>query len=291
MKRILLPATLTALTAAWAVSLGVAQDGNGGNRGTPTVSNQPVATPSGAAEVPSANLFAALGGGITTDAYLLQHTPFANLLTLPGFFPTNLSGLSNLPGTAIFSMSGGMGDGGNVYHFLPSGAFIGVGASGFNSVPGLAWVNGGAQLVGSAAVAIIGDGLININPLTGAGATISPGGTYGGGIGGLDAIAQDPVSGTLFGSTGFFFDGSPGDEIVINLVTGGAMKTGVMAPIPTCTVAGMAFDNGGTGYISIGCGPGAGGNIYSWNPTTNAITLLGNANGSAKSVTDIEALF
>jgi hypothetical protein len=285
MKRVLLPAALTTLAAAWAVSLGVAQDGNGGNRGTS--GNQPAVTPSGA-DAPSGNLFAALGGGVTTDAYLLQHTPFSNLLTLPGFFATNLSGLSNLPGTLIFSMSGGMGDGGNIYHFLPSGAFVGVGASGFAGVPGLAWNPTGSTLYGTATVSILADGVISINPLTGAGTLVGP---MGSGIGGIDAIAFQPTTGTLFGSTGFFFDGSPGDEIVINPATGAASKTGVMSPVPTCTVAGMAFDDAGTGYISIGCGPGSGGNIYSWNPTTNAITLLGNANGSAKSVTDIEALF
>jgi hypothetical protein len=290
MKRILVPASLTALTAVWAVSLGVAQDGTGGNSGAPTVSNQPVSTPSGA-DIPSGNLIAGLGGGAITDGYLLQVAPFSNLITIPNLFPTNVSGLSNLPGTGIFSMSGGMGDGGNIYHFLPNGNFVGVGASGFSSVPGLAWVNGGATLVGSAAVAIIGDGLIAINPLTGAGATVSVGGTYGGGVGGIDAIAQNPVTGKLYGSTGFFFDGSPGDVIEISLATGLGVKTGVMAPIPSCTVAGMAFDDGGTGYISIGCGVGTGGDIYSWNTTTNAIALLGNANGHTRSVTDIEAIF
>jgi len=290
MKRILLPVTLTTLTAAWAVSLGVAQDGTGGNRGTPTVGNQPIAAPSGA-DAPSANLMAALGGGATTDAILLGVFPFSIQLTIPGFFPTNLSGLSNLPGSFIFSMSGGMGDGGNIYHFLPNGNFVGVGATGFASVPGLAWVNAGTTLLGSAGVVTIGDGLIIINPLTGAGQTVSAGGTYGGGVGGLDCIAQNPIGGKLYGSTGFFFDGTPGDVIEINISTGTAAKTGVMSPTPSCTVAGMAFDDGGTGYISIGCGPGSGGNIYSWDTTTNSILLLGNGTGAAKSITDIEAIF
>jgi hypothetical protein len=288
MKRILVPASLTVLTAAWAVSLGVAQDGTGGNRGTPQVVNQPVATTPSGADAPTANLLAAIGGGPTADGYLLQAAPFSVLLTLPAIFPASLSGLSNLPGTFIFSMSGGMADGGNLYHFLPNGNFVGVGASGFSAVPGLAWNLTGSTLYGTTTVAILSDGLITLNPLTGAGTLVGP---MGGGVGGIDAIAFQPTSGTLFGSTGFFFDGSPGDEIVINPTTGAASKTGVMSPTPTCTVAGMAFDDAGTGYISIGCGPGSGGNIYSWNPTTNSITLLGNANGSSKSVTDIEAIF
>ncbi len=287
-NRYLLPAACS-MAAACLVSLGLAQDSTGGNRGTPTVNQTPAAA--AATPVPSGNLLAGLGGGATTDAYLIQVSPFANVLTASALFPTNLSGLSNLPGTGIFSMSGGMGDGGNIYHFLPNGNFVGVGASGFPSVPGLAWVNGGGALLGSAGVSAIGDGLINIDPFTGAGTTISAGGTYGGGVGGIDAIAQNPVSGKLYGSTGFFFDGSPGDVIEINIGTGTAAKTGVMTPTPACTVAGMAFDDSGTGYISIGCGAGTGGDIHSWNTTTNVITLLGNANGAARSVTDIEAIF
>ena len=83
MKRILVPASLTVLTAAWAVSLGVAQDGTGGNRGTPQVVNQPVATTPSGADAPTANLLAAIGGGPTADGYLLQAAPFSVLLTLP----------------------------------------------------------------------------------------------------------------------------------------------------------------------------------------------------------------
>lgn len=287
MKRILVPASLTVLTAAWAVSLGVAQDGTGGNRGTPQVDNQPAATTPSGADAPTGNFLAALGGGFaTTDGYLITAAPFSSL-TLPGIFPASLSGLSNLPGTFIFSMSGGMADGGNLYHFLPNGNFVGVGASGFGAVSGLAWDPAGSTLYGTVTVAALADGLITLNPLTGAGTLVGP----MGGAAGIDAIAFQPTTGTLFGSTGFFFDGSPGDEIVINPATGAASKTGVMTPTPTCTVAGMAFDDAGTGYISIGCGAGSGGNIYSWDPSTNAITLMGNANGSAKSVTDIEAIF
>jgi hypothetical protein len=285
----LLPTTLCVLSAAGLVSLGVAQHSTGGNRATQPTDQLPTATVgTSSASVPSGNLLAGIGGGVTSDGYLLSVTPFSNVITLPSIFPANISGLSNLPGTAIFSMSGGMGDGGNIYHFLPNGNFVGVGGSGFSAVSGLAWNPTGTTLLGTVTVAALADGVISINPLTGAGTLVGP---MGGGIGGIDAIAFNPTDGVLYGSTGFFFDGSPGDEIVINPATGAASKTGVMSPTPTCTVAGMAFDDGGTGYISIGCGPGSGGNIYSWNPATNSITLLGNANGAAKSVTDIEAIF
>jgi len=286
----LIPTTLGILSAAGLVSLGLAQTSTGGNRGTPTTDQLPTATVgASSASTPSGNLLAALGGGsATTDGYLLQATPFANILTLPGVFPASLSGLSNLPGTGIFSMSGGMADGGNIYHFLPNGNFVGVGGSGFSAVSGLAWNPTGTTLYGTVTVSILADGVISIDPFTGAGTLVGP---MGGGVGGIDAIAFNPTDGVLYGSTGFFFDGSPGDEIVINPATGAASKTGVMSPTPSCTVAGLAFDDGGTGYVSIGCGAGSGGDIYSWNPTTNAITLLGNANGHAKSVTDIEAIF
>jgi len=285
----LIPTTLSILSAAGLVSLGLAQTSTGGNRGIPTTDQLPSATAgASSASVPSGNLLAAIGGGPSADGYLLQAAPFTNILTLPGIFPAALSGLSNLPGTGIFSMSGGMADGGNIYHFLPNGNFVGVGGSGFTAVSGLAWNPTGTTLYGTVTVAILADGVITINPLTGAGTLLGP---MGGGVGGIDAIAFNPTDGVLYGSTGFFFDGSPGDEIVINPVSGGAAKTGVMSPTPSCTVAGLAFDDGGTGYVSIGCGPGSGGDIYSWNPTTNAITLLGNANAHAKSVTDIEAIF
>ena len=286
MKPFLVAATLT-LTTAWFVSLGLAQDGSGGNRGTPPpVSRRTAVTV--AAPIPSGNLLAAISGGPTADAYLMSVSPFSVLLTLAGHFPANLSGLSNLPGTAIFSMTGGMGDGGNLYYSLPNGSFVGVGPSGFGAVPGLAWNPTGTVLYGTAAVSVPAAGLIFFPGGLPPASMIGP---FGGGIGGIDAIAFQPTTGTLFGSTGFFYDGSPGDEIVMNPATGAAAKTGVMIPEPPCTVAGMAFDDGGTGYISIGCGSGLGGNIYSWNPTTNVITLLGNANGSTKSVTDIEAIF
>jgi hypothetical protein len=272
-------ASITALGIATAVSMGFAQDGTGGNRGTAT----PVTAPSAGIPAPTANLLigtANFGG----DGVLMQASPFAVLGTFPGLF-NNMSGLSNLPGTAIFSLGGGMSSGGQLFHFLGNGSLVGPFPTGYPSCSGLAWVNGGGALVGSAGMATIADGLIYINPLTGASTT---NGTYGSGIGGLDSIAQDPTTGTLYGSTGFFYDGSPGDVITINITTGLATDTFTdMTPTPSCTVSGMSFDISGQGFVSTGCnGPG---NVYSWNTSTNAITLLGA--GSTGSMTDIQALF
>jgi hypothetical protein len=146
------------------------------------------------------------------------------------------------------------------------------------------------ELVGSAQVSTIADGLIHINPVTGAS---TGSGTYGSGVGGIDAIAQDPTSGILYGSTGFFYDGSPGDKITINIATGLATDTFTdMSPQPPCTVGGMSIDLSGQGYVSMGgggVGCGGSGQVYSWNIATNAITLLGDT--GTGSVTDIQALF
>lgn len=261
----------------------LAQGGTGGNAGPydHTTVIPPATFPG---EAPSSNFILGTANG-GNDGVLMTFSPFSSTV-LPGLF-SNMSGLTNLPGTAIFSMSGGMTNGGNLFHFLANGTLFGPLPTGFSSVPGLAWVKSaaGTELVGSAAVSIIGDGLIKINAATGASTTS---GTYGSGIGGIDAIAQDPTSGVLYGSTGFFYDGSPGDKITINIATGLATDTFTdMSPLPPCTVGGMSFDLSGQGYISIGCG-GPGG-VYTWNVATNAIALIGT--GSAGSMTDIQAVF
>jgi hypothetical protein len=279
-------AGMTALGLFTAPAL--AQGGTGGNAGT---SDQTTveAPPFKSGQAPTANLIIGTANG-GNDGVLMTVSPFSATL-LPGLF-TNMSGLSNFPGTAIFSMTGGMSNGGNLYHFLGNGTLVGPLPTGFSSVPGLAWVTSGAgtELVGSAAVSIIGDGLIKINPITGASTTS---GTYGGGIGGVDAIAQDPISGILYGSTGYFYDGNPGDKITINIATGAGTDTFTdMSPIPPCVVGGMTFDISGQAYISMG-GGGVGcagaGRVYTWNTVTNAIALVGD--GAVGSLTDIQALF
>ena len=89
---------------------------------------------------------------------------------------------------------------------------------------------------------------------------------------GVDALAIDPTTGTMYGSTGFFYDGDPGDVFTFDKATGAGTDTGVdMTPTASCTVAGMAFAPDGTGYVSIGCGVG---DIYEWDLSTHTITPL-----------------
>ena len=283
LKRSLVPA----LGIFAAVSLGFAQDGTGGNRG-PVTPAQPVTGTLGA-PVPSANiLLGTAQGGF--DGVLMTNVASGavSATTFPGLF-NNASGASWLTGTPIFSMTGGNGDGGNLYHFLGNGNLLGPFATGFTSVPGSAWINSGGALVGSAAFATIGDALINIDPFTGVGAVI--GGGYGSGIGGIDGIAQNPLTGQIWGSTGFFYDGSAGDEIAIDFATGTAMDGGVdmfeaSGAGPACTVSGMTFDVSGQGYISTGCG--GGGTVYEWTPGGTIVNLGVAATGS---MNDIIAVF
>ena len=105
------------------------------------------------------------------------------------------------PGTRNYYVTGGMTDGGNLYRAIPSGTVL-IGATGWSSVPGLAFTPDGA-LWGSAAVSIIGDGLISIDLGTGAGTLV--GGGYGG-PGGIDAIAWRAADSTMYANTGFFYD-------------------------------------------------------------------------------------
>jgi hypothetical protein len=285
--------TITALGLVATSASVAAQGGIGGNAGTPdqhTVLTPPLKS----APAPSTGLMIGTANG-GNDGVLMQLSPFAVLGTFPGLF-TNMAGLSNLPGTPIFSMTGGMASGGLLYHFLGNGSLVGGFATGYSSVPGLTWAKtpagtvGGYELLGSAAVSIIGDGLIHINPITGASTGT---GTYGGGVGGIDAIAQDPTTGIVYGSSGYFYDGSPGDKITIDPATGLATDTFTdMSPQPPCVVGGMTIDFSGQAYISMG-GGGVGcsgaGRVYTWNLVTNAIALVGD--GATGSLTDIQGLF
>jgi len=282
----LFAAGATLLSAATLYSAGLAGQGQGGNSAASAgvVPTQSAIGGSSSAAGPAGVLgvISPQGGG--TTAYKVTTAP-ATSTSVASFTP-HLSGLARLPGTRNYYASGGMTDGGNLYLLTGSGA-LGIGASGFSAVPGLAWNPAGTALYGTTTVSILADGLITLNPATGAGTLVGP---MGGGVGGIDSLAFDPTTGTLYGSTGFFFDGSPGDEIVINPATGAAAKTGVMSPVPTCTVAGMGFSLSGVGYISIGCGAGSGGNVYSWNPTTNGISLIINATGAAGSASGVEVV-
>ena len=285
MKMVAVSATVLSAATLGSVALAV-QGGTGGNNAASAgVVPTQEAIGGGTSDVGPAGALAAISPqGANTVVYrVLTTPPSATVVSSP---TVHLSGLARQPGTRNYFASGGMTDGGNLYQLTGSGVLM-IGASGFGAVSGLTWNPAGTTLYGTTTVSILADGLITLNPLTGAGTLVGP---MGGGIGGIDSLGFDPVTNTMFGSTGFFFDGSPGDEIVINPATGAASKTGVMSPTPTCTVAGMGFSNTGTGYISIGCGPGSGGNIYSWNPTTNAISLIINASSGAGSVSGVDVV-
>lgn len=269
-----------------AASPAAAQGGIGGNAGP----GLPVASgsPSGA-DAATATLMIGLSG--STDGVLMSLNPFSVVTTIPGMF-TDMSGLSWLPGSAIFSMTGGHADNGNLYHLLGSGLLVGpIPTTGYSTISGLSWVNGGSMLVGTGSngISFVTDRLVYINAFTGA---CTDNGPLGGAIDGVDSLAQNPLTGTVYMSTGYAYDGSPGDILTVNLATGLGSDTGQdFSPMPNCTVAGMSFDLGGTGYISIGCGAGNGGNVYSWNPSGTAISLLGNGTGFSASMNDIQALF
>jgi hypothetical protein len=281
----LLAPSAALLAAASLYSIGLASQGDGGNNAASAgviPAQSPLVTSAAAG---GASALLVLGPGVAgTTGYLVHTSPPST--SVAGTATPHLSGLARQPGTRTYFASGGMSDGGNIYTLNPSGAVL-VGPSGFAAVSGLAWNGAGTALYGTVTVSILADGLVQINPLTGAATLIGP---MGGGVGGIDALGFDPTTGTLYGSTGFFFDGSPGDEIVINPATGAASKTGVMSPTPTCTVAGMTFSDTGTGYISIGCGAGSGGDVYTWNPATNSISLVINATGFSSSASAIEVM-
>lgn len=283
--RKLFAVSATMLSAATLYSVGLAsQGGQGGNSAASAgVIPEQAAIGGGSSAAGPASILGVIGGG-GLSIYKVTTSPPSSVAA--GAMSAHVSGLARQPGTRNYFASGGMTDGGNLYVVTPTGGLL-IGATGFSAVPGMTFNPAGTTLYGTTTVSILADGLITVNPVTGAGALVGP---MGGGIGGIDSLGFDPTTNTMYGSTGFFFDGSPGDEIVINPATGAASKTGVMTPTPTCTVAGMAFSNSGVGYISIGCGAGSGGNVYSWNPATNGISLIINATGGASSASGVEVV-
>jgi len=272
------------LAAATLVSAGVA--GQGGNSaaaaGVRVAPSTPVA-PSGA-EGTSHNIVAISPQGADTELYTVSSAG-GTVTSYGGVGVAFGSGMSRQPGTRSYYISTGNNDGGNIY-IARLGSSALVGASGYPNVSGLAWNPAGSALYGTATGFVLSDQLVEIDPGTGA---ATPVGT-GMGIGGIDSIAFNPADGVLYASTGFFYDGSPGDKLTINPATGVASDSGAdMSPAPACTVSGMAFASDGTGYVSVGCGGtgGAGGDIHSWNVTTNQISLVANPTGGP-SVSDIE---
>lgn len=239
---------------------------------------------------PSARLFGLRGGGNSQVLEITTDLPGATVIGSSGF--GSLSGMDTQPGTGTVFASSGFSDGGRLFTVdLNTGAATLVGPTGFPAVPGLAFDPNTGALYGSADTTGLGvsDGLISIDPLTGAGLAI---GTYGfsgaNQIGGIDAIAFDPLSGVLIGASGFFFDGSAGDIFTINPVTGAATLLGQLVnasgQTPPATLAGLAFDPDGRLYGSLGSGDGR---IIAIDLQTMSFEILTDA--ASNSVTDIIA--
>ncbi len=214
----LLPCALALFLAA---GVGAAQDGRGGNRGRGAPAE--VGAPAGATT--TADSAAILVGisrqGAGTTAHVMTAQPFS-CTAYGGVFPGELSGLARYPSATIFALSGGHADGGNCYYYAPP-TLIGPIPSGVSAIPALAF-NAAGNLFGSADLGGgISNGLVEISPFMPA--TIL--GPFGGGIVGVDALAFEPGSlFTLYGSTGFAYDGSPGDVLRFNVATGAMLDTG-----------------------------------------------------------------
>ncbi len=177
----------------------------------------------------------------------------------------SLSGMDVQPGTGRVFVSGGNTDGGHLYRLLPgTNILFLVGATGFPNVPGLAFAPNGA-LFGSAHVAgptLNANGLIAIDPVTGAGTLVGAYGTQlGQPVRGVNALAVHPQTGVLYGIANTAFNGNNGDLFTIDPLTGAATHAGTLVEVNTgaampATVAGLAFDNQGQLFGSLGGGDG-----------------------------------
>ena len=268
-KRLLVPGAFASLAAMALISAGQDQ-GNGPNAlpgGTiaPASASVPGTLAGGAAHK---LVGISWTGGASRDGYLVDVPAFSAALV--GGLGVGGSGLDRQPGTRNYYVTGGMSDGGNLYIVTNStGATAMIGATGWPSVPGLGFSANG-RLYGSAQVSTIGDGLVDID-FAGSGAGTLVGAGYGG-PGGIDAIAEHP-GGIMYGNTGFFYDGLPGDVITIDTGSGLGTDTGIdMTPIPASVVAGLTFASDGQGWASIGA---INGSLYEYDTTGHTITLLG----------------
>ena len=198
-----------------------------------------------------------------------------------------LSGLDYQPGTNTLFASSGFGgpNPGSLFTVdadTGMATLVGTG-TGFDSVPGIAFNNSGT-LFGSAADASFGDTLITIDPVSGAGTVV---GSFGGGFEGIDGIAFDPTSDTLYGIGGPGFD----QLFTIDTTTGAATLLGSLTeagtgdPLPGADFfAGLTFDASGNLFASLGAGNGE---IAGIDIANLEFTLLGDATPGGGSVSDI----
>ena len=231
--------------------------------------------------------------GIQTSPFSVQTNGLVSVQTngLAGGV-RGLSGLDFQRGTGTLFASTGFRDGGRLFTIdTLTGAASLVGTTGFSAVPGLAFDLDGT-LYGSAALGlpspeVVSDRLIRIDPDTGVGVEIGFFGTDDfGRIGGLDGIAVDPTSGTLYGVSGGFYLGGEGVIFTIDTSTGAATRVGQILNegISTGkTVAGLAFDSEGNLFGSLGARDGR---LIQIDLTNLTFSFLGDA-AEGSSVSDI----
>lgn len=227
------------------------------------------------------------------DTNLISVTgePFSRA-DLGSFGMPSLSGLDHQPATGILFASGGNSDGGRLYTVDVETATANlVGATGFPNVPGLAFDLDGT-LFGAAQVGgptLNANGLIVIDPNSGSAMAVGPFGIVGGSVvRGMNALAIEPHTGRLIGSTNAAFDGSTGDMWEIDKTTGAATLLGTLTDaatgnIPTATVAGLTFDETGRLFASFGANDGR---IAQVDLATLQFTIIGQGS-VAGSVSDI----
>lgn len=226
-----------------------------------------------------------------TNLVAVQTEPFTRA-DLGAFGMPSLSGLDHQPATGVLFASGGNTDGGNLYTIDTETASAGlVGPTGFPNVPGLAFGLDG-KLFGAAHVSgptLNANGLILIDCITGTATAIGPFGSFAGfEIRGMNALAVEPHTGRLIGSTNAAYDGTTGEMWEIDTATGAAMPLGALVEAttgnpPTATVAGLTFDETGQLFASFGGGDGR---IAAVDLATVTFTIIGQASQSG-SISDI----
>ncbi len=214
--------------------------------------------------VPAVDLLAlAPTGGVGTSVAAVTTLPFQS--TVLGSTPVSaLSGLAAEPFTGVLFASTGTMSGGLLGTLTTNPvAFAAIGPTGFAAVPGLAFAPGGVLF---ATVDTDGSGgsdsLATLDTTTGSGtlvgALLLDGATP---VPGVDALAFDPRTRELFATTGFAFDGSPGDLLRIDTASAAVTVLGSLTESCTGTglantVAGLAFDSRGALLGSLGGGDG-----------------------------------
>jgi hypothetical protein len=204
-----------------------------------------------------------------------------------------LSGLDFQPGTSnLFATSGKGGTNhGHLFSInVATGEATEIGDTNFGGVSGLA-IDSDGTFYASASETTSGndlpDRLITIDPITGEGTEVGIYGNSGSAeIDGIDALAFDPISGTLYGS-----GVEPGYDqlITIDKTTGAATVLGQLTQagsggtinLPEALV-GLAFDSSGNLFGSVGAGDGQ---IVSIDIGNLEFTILGDA--ATGSVSDI----